>query len=837
MVQRINPAHQAPTLHLEVARQTEGLKISLAVQQPGETQTVRQVEDLPVPLARINQRCRQIVTHLNRANREGRLTVELLHKLKETGQLFRDELFSAHIKEQLNTVQADQLILTLDDQLVHIPWELLHDGRRFLCQQYAMGRVVRTRQPMIGGQARALTLPLKMLVLADPGGDLKAAYNEGIHIRDFVEPLQNKIRVGFRSEGVPADFIKAKLRHFDLVHFAGHADYDAQQPERSGWRLGQERLTAADIIKMTGTGNMPALIFVNGCQSARADAHRVCYDPHTPIFGMANAFILSGVKHYLGTAWEIPDESSRQFALAFYHHLFNGFSVGTAVRAARRVLMDQFGEHNIIWASYLLYGDPGVRYFETETAPQSSEEVPGADRITPSIALEGGMRSPDEVIHFTAPAEKRPLKKLSAVALLLVLLAAAIAWAIVHTGSIKDSQFQEQQAWSAFQSGDYQQVTRTCRALQKKQPQRAASYVLLGHVRFLNGDLTGARSLYQQAVQAEQGIPAEKAEALVGLGRIASEGGRIEHALQRYRQAADLMPDQEQHYVSQALLMDRLEKHQQAIGLLQKARQVSSDPAAIDALTRQIEAKLDFAGDQQRLKRIDALLAALQRQISDDTQNQIQPAWSSRPLTLWLMEIPAKGHSLQEGAEVLLTSHLMDRLMHHPSLQIVERALMDRLMAELKLGASNIIDTRTALSLGHLVAARLILFGRMVYYGPNTQVTLRCIETETGRVSAIVNTTFAQPVAPADMADRIADELIPKILAQFPLRAVVKAKSGSHLILDVGRLQGVARGMTLMAVDQNVTVEVVTVDTDQCSAIIRQSQSPIPVGLRLETVR
>lgn len=837
MAQPNSSTHQTQVFHLEATHHAEGLKISLTVQQAGETKTVRQVEELAVPMEQINQRCRQIVTHLNRTNRQGRLTIELLQKLKESGQLFRDELFSTHIKEQLNTGQADQLILTLDDQLVHIPWELLHDGQRFLCQQFTMGRVVRTRQPMIGAPERVPALPLEMLVLADPDGDLKAAYNEGICIRDFVENLPDTVRVSFRSEGAQADFIRAKLRQFDIIHFAGHVDYDEQHPERSGWRLGRERLTATDILKMAGTGNMPALIFVNGCQSARTDMRKMGYAAQVPIFGLANAFILSGVKHYLGTCWEIPDDSSRQFAIAFYHHLLRGFSVGAAVRAARQNLIDQLGEHNIIWASYILYGDPSTRYLEKEVK-QPLEAVPSSSYGAPPVEMNAEMSAPEDIFDFTPVAHKRSFNKLFIGTFAGLLLVAALIWVGVSTHAGKDEWAQEQAAWNAFRSGDYQQVTQACLTLQEKQPQRAASYVLLGHVRFLNGDLNGSRSLYQHAIQAEQGTSVQKAEALVGLGRIASEEGQIDTALQHYKQAAALVPDQEQPYVAQALLMNRMEKHQQAIDLLSKARHVSRDPIAIDALTRQIEAKLDFASDQQRRQRIDELIEALQRRVADD--RLLPPkkkSWSSRPLTVWLMEIETKGHNLQEGADVLLTNHLMDRLMHHPSLQIVERALMDSLMAELKLGTSNIIDTQTALSLGRVVAARLILFGRMVHNGPNTQVTLRCIETETGRVAAIVNTTFEQQATPADMADCITKELIPKIQNQFPLRAVIKEKSDKSLILDVGRFQGVTKGMTFKAVDRDFRVEVVTVDTDKCMAKIMQSHGPVQVGLRLEAAR
>ncbi len=58
----------------------------------------------------------------------------------------------------------------MDDQLVQVPWELLHDGRQFLCQGFNLGRLVKTRQNISGGKTRLLGPPLKVLVLADPGG-------------------------------------------------------------------------------------------------------------------------------------------------------------------------------------------------------------------------------------------------------------------------------------------------------------------------------------------------------------------------------------------------------------------------------------------------------------------------------------------------------------------------------------------------------------------------------------------------------------------------------------------------------------------------------------------
>ena len=95
------------------------------------------------------------------------------------------------------------------------------------------------------------------------------------------------------------------------------------------------------------------------------------------IFGLANAFLLAGVKHYVGTFWEISDEPSSHFALEFYKNLISDMTIGEAVRKSRLELIREYGEESIVWASYVLYGDPTFNYkaeietTETKTEPET----------------------------------------------------------------------------------------------------------------------------------------------------------------------------------------------------------------------------------------------------------------------------------------------------------------------------------------------------------------------------------------------------------------------------------------------------------------------------------
>jgi CHAT domain-containing protein len=330
------------------------------------------------------------------------MTREVLVKLREIGQTFYDELFTLAVKEKVKETKAEHLSLYLDDQLVHVPWELLNDGRQFLCQRFNMGRLVKTRQTILGSKTRLLARPLKMLILADPEGDLKGAYQEGTQIRDYMDRYKDLINVSLRSDNITPDFIREKIRYFDLIHFAGHADYNQKNPGESGWRLTGGNLKAQEITKMAGTATMPALIFSNACQSARTEEWTLNENFQDEIFGLANAFLLSGVKHYVGTFWEILDEPSSRFASEFYKQLFSGMTVGEAMRLARGSLIKEYGEETIVWASYLLYGDPTFNYMDQIRVSEVS------DMPAPPAQAEAKVRAREEVIDF---AERRFQKR------------------------------------------------------------------------------------------------------------------------------------------------------------------------------------------------------------------------------------------------------------------------------------------------------------------------------------------------------------------------------------------------------------------------------------------
>jgi len=418
-------------LVLEAAREERRIKVSVYERGGGVEGTLRSYEDSAVSWDQVERGVCEITALLNRANKRGKLSPEIFRSLTKAGQLLFDLLIPSKAREKLNASTATSLILHIDDKLVHIPWELLFNGREFLCRRYAMGRVVSTSQVPTALAKRELKSPLKVLILADPRRDLKASYREGVEIRNLLDEARNEFEVDFKSAPIDIGFVKKNLRDYDLVHYAGHADYHPGKPSEGGWLLSDGRLRASEISTMGGLQPMPFLVFSNACQSGQSGEWQVQDDYGEQIFGLANAHLMAGVQHYIGTFWEILDEPSSHFAKSFYGFLAQGEPVGDAVRKARERLITDFGEETIVWASYMLYGDPTFAFAAVKeaAAPETSAR--------PAVAAQwsDAMRSAPGAI--AADAEPRRSRRSYALAAVLAAVIAIAGFAALTANSFR----------------------------------------------------------------------------------------------------------------------------------------------------------------------------------------------------------------------------------------------------------------------------------------------------------------------------------------------------------------------------------------------------------------
>lgn len=551
-------------LVLEILKQEEVLKMSL-FEKKELTSSLRHYSQCNVSSKEINRLCLDAISILNKADKNGVLGAELIKSLMNTGQLLWDHLLTKPIKERLKSLQNRDLLLFIDEELIDIPWELLCDGENFLCFAFNLGRLVRTKREVNQVKYRSPSGILKMLVLVNPTEDLKGAYAEGINIKNQLDRKRSSVHVNFKSTHIDRLYVKKNLRDYDIVHFAGHCEYDSSDPQSSGWVLSDGRFTIEDILVMGTTLSLPSLVFSNACYSAKADLDFIGSDYQEENYSLAQAFLFSGVRQYVGTMRKIEDSISLVFAKEFYANLISGNSVGEALRLSRKKLIKEYGITSVHWASYILYGDPGFVLFKPK------EKQSGY--------------SPRKYTAFIKKYKKH-------------IAYACLAVSIVVAGLLLYARFSFMnpnayvlylKSKNKFLAGENQEAILLCNNIIRKDPLFLSAYPLLADTYRRIGDRENAlKNYFEYALQSERKRDEKNlVSAYICLGWFYHLDGQYEKAADFYNKAL-LLSRKNKDRLNEADVLGKLavwymdkEDYDKALELLTKSAEINREKSYI----------------------------------------------------------------------------------------------------------------------------------------------------------------------------------------------------------------------------------------------------------------
>ena len=316
--------------------------------------TVKTSRTCPFHSRMVADRAREILGILARANAGAK---GLLPELTAASQAIYVDLLPAFLKEKLAEAAGGNLVLHLDRPLLGIPWELLHDGDDFLGRRFRIGRLVTADGAERAPLRRGMVAPLSVLVVADPTGDLPAARDEALALGELLEDTASVGDVTLLMGGVTTRALRDALARHDVLHFAGHAETaDGAAPRL---RLSDGDFTGGMLEQLRGRVDFPGLVFLNGCGSAD-DTVGLARGALSggAVTGLASSFLMCGVRHVVGTLWDVRDAVARQFATGFYTALGRGETIGAAMAAGQSTLVEAHGLESLLWADHLLYGDP-----------------------------------------------------------------------------------------------------------------------------------------------------------------------------------------------------------------------------------------------------------------------------------------------------------------------------------------------------------------------------------------------------------------------------------------------------------------------------------------------
>jgi pimeloyl-ACP methyl ester carboxylesterase len=285
-------------------------------------------------------------------------------RVKALGARLAELVLHPALATALQGARRQSLSIVHDSASSRVPWETLNLRGWVPALEHGLSRRYATADlvPARFDAARRKQRELAVLVIANPTRDLPGADTEAERITRMLGRARNLRITEVLRESATVARVTAEFesgRH-DVIHYAGHAFFDAKRPGDSGLVLADGEMNGMHLASL---GRLPPLVVFNACESARLrGAKSAAVARHRSRgmqanLGLAETLLRAGVAHYIGTHWPVEDKAATAFAATFYRELLRQ-SIGTALVKARRAV---HAGRSPDWADYVHYGDAEFR--------------------------------------------------------------------------------------------------------------------------------------------------------------------------------------------------------------------------------------------------------------------------------------------------------------------------------------------------------------------------------------------------------------------------------------------------------------------------------------------
>lgn len=274
-----------------------------------------------------------------------------------------------------------RLILVPHGMLYHLPFSALHDGQGYLCQKYSIGYVPSlslipilksersSKSGSSSGEGSYLVSAISDYSKTREGGMVYSSrLRSSAGLEDLaytMEEARNIAHLGqsgasgstlLTNEEVKQSLPKMFGEH-EIVHFAGHAVFNHDEPLASGLVLSDGSiLSAASILEgNTLRTERGKLLVLSACQTGVN-----VVTEGGEILGLARALMYAGMPNLVLSLWEVADRSTADLMQDFHQFLQSGWQVGkgSIADALRQAQLKAIADKQPIhaWAPFIHFG-------------------------------------------------------------------------------------------------------------------------------------------------------------------------------------------------------------------------------------------------------------------------------------------------------------------------------------------------------------------------------------------------------------------------------------------------------------------------------------------------
>ncbi|MGL6344395.1 MAG: CHAT domain-containing protein, partial [Waterburya sp.] len=280
-----------------------------------------------------------------RFNLENKENDNYLASSQQLYQLF----FPSEIKSYLKTLRLKNLVFINDGILRNVPMVALHDGQKFLIEDYAITNSlslnIRTKQPNSKIE-KALAFGLTAGVNQFP--PLPYVKQEVEKLGKLVDEKQ------FLNNQFSYQTFKKQVESnkFSIVHIATHGRFGGTT-ENTYLQAYQSQISLQELedilnIHKTNFPNDPIqLLVLSACNTAASNPRAT--------LGMSGVAVRTGVNNVLGSLWSVNDQQIVLLIDNFYKYwLRDELSQSEALRQAQLDLIKSLNYHPSNWSSLIL---------------------------------------------------------------------------------------------------------------------------------------------------------------------------------------------------------------------------------------------------------------------------------------------------------------------------------------------------------------------------------------------------------------------------------------------------------------------------------------------------
>lgn len=215
----------------------------------------------------------------------------------------------APLREELQSLGIENLLLCVGPGLRSVPFAALHDGEEFLVEQYSLALIPAFNMIDLNPSELANTEVLAMgASIFENLSPLPAVPVELSQIARYLWPGEVFLNEDFTQENLQSQLQESR---YGIVHLATHADFQEGDPTQSYIQLWDGQLTLDDMQRLELDESAIGLLVLSACKTAvgSQDAEK----------GFAGLAIQSGVPSALASLWYVSDLGTLALMSEFYN--------------------------------------------------------------------------------------------------------------------------------------------------------------------------------------------------------------------------------------------------------------------------------------------------------------------------------------------------------------------------------------------------------------------------------------------------------------------------------------------------------------------------------------